>query len=178
MHKHGYFHRDMKPENLLVSGDTVKLADFGLAREIRARPPFTDYVSTRWYRAPEAPGPGFSMDFSLIFLPFRLMVCEDDLYRYQILVVDSWFAQVLLRSSIYNSPLDIWACGGIMAELYTLRTSTAGRFSWDFGPETLVRSRASRLFPAASPAPGHFFLAPRRAISSTRSAACWARPPR
>ena len=39
----------------------VKLADFGLAREIRARPPFTDYVSTRWYRAPEvgprAPSP-------------------------------------------------------------------------------------------------------------------------
>ena len=32
----------------------VKLADFGLARQIRARPPFTDYVSTRWYRAPEA----------------------------------------------------------------------------------------------------------------------------
>lgn len=33
--------------------DTVKIADFGLAREIRSRPPFTDYVSTRWYRAPE-----------------------------------------------------------------------------------------------------------------------------
>lgn len=44
---------DLKPENLLVSGDVVKLADFGLAREIRSRPPFTDYVSTRWYRAPE-----------------------------------------------------------------------------------------------------------------------------
>jgi protein kinase len=36
------------------SGDfTVKLADFGLAKEIRSRPPYTDYVSTRWYRAPE-----------------------------------------------------------------------------------------------------------------------------
>ena len=53
MHKHGFFHRDMKPENLLVKGDSVKIADFGLAREIRSRPPFTDYVSTRWYRAPE-----------------------------------------------------------------------------------------------------------------------------
>ena len=31
----------------------MKIADFGLAREIRSRPPFTDYVSTRWYRAPE-----------------------------------------------------------------------------------------------------------------------------
>ncbi|CAD7944559.1 unnamed protein product [Amoebophrya sp. A120] len=81
IHKHGYFHRDLKPENLLVTGETVKLADFGLAREIRSRPPFTDYVSTRWYRAPE----------------------------------------VLLRSQTYNSPIDLYACGGIMAELYMLR---------------------------------------------------------
>ncbi len=43
----------MKPENLLAKGEAVKIADFGLAREIRSRPPFTDYVSTRWYRAPE-----------------------------------------------------------------------------------------------------------------------------
>ena len=72
MHKHGYFHRDMKPENLLVNGpDMVKIADFGLAREIRSRPPYTDYVSTRWYRAPE----------------------------------------VLLRSTTYSAPIDIWAVG-------------------------------------------------------------------
>jgi serine/threonine protein kinase len=31
----------------------VKICDFGLAREIRSKPPFTEYVSTRWYRAPE-----------------------------------------------------------------------------------------------------------------------------
>lgn len=54
MHRHGFFHRDLKPENILCSGaDVIKIADFGLAREIRSRPPFTDYVSTRWYRAPE-----------------------------------------------------------------------------------------------------------------------------
>lgn len=45
----GFFHRDIKPENLLCSGpEMVKIADFGLAREIRSKPPFTDYVSTRW----------------------------------------------------------------------------------------------------------------------------------
>lgn len=49
-HKHGYFHRDIKPDNLLISGDAVAIADFGQAREIRSRPPYTDYVSTRWYR--------------------------------------------------------------------------------------------------------------------------------
>ncbi|KAF9366395.1 hypothetical protein BGX34_003352 [Mortierella sp. NVP85] len=53
MHSKGIMHRDMKPENLLVSGDTVKIADFGLARELKSRPPYTTYVSTRWYRAPE-----------------------------------------------------------------------------------------------------------------------------
>lgn len=54
MHRHGFFHRDLKPENILCSGpDVIKIADFGLAREIRSRPPYTDYVSTRWYRAPE-----------------------------------------------------------------------------------------------------------------------------
>ncbi|KFV51318.1 Serine/threonine-protein kinase MAK [Tyto alba] len=82
IHKHGFFHRDMKPENLLCIGpELVKIADFGLARELRSQPPYTDYVSTRWYRAPE----------------------------------------VLLRSSIYSSPIDMWAVGSIMAELYTLR---------------------------------------------------------
>ena len=37
MHKHGFFHRDLKPENLLVKNDAVKIADFGLAREIRSK---------------------------------------------------------------------------------------------------------------------------------------------
>ena len=47
MHKHGFFHRDLKPENLLFQDSVVKIADFGLARETRSHPPYTDYVSTR-----------------------------------------------------------------------------------------------------------------------------------
>ncbi|OHS95334.1 CMGC family protein kinase [Tritrichomonas foetus] len=78
VHRQGFFHRDIKPENLLWSGHTLKIADFGLAREIRSRPPYTEYVATRWYRAPE----------------------------------------IILRHEFYNSPVDIWAVGAIMAELY------------------------------------------------------------
>ena len=78
MHKYGFFHRDIKPENILLLDDKVKIADFGLAREIRTLPPYTEYVSTRYYRAPEC----------------------------------------ILKSTNYNSPIDIWALGCVMAEMY------------------------------------------------------------
>lgn len=49
-------HRDIKPENFLVADDgrVLKLADFGLAKSTRDKSAsLTEYVSTRWYRAPE-----------------------------------------------------------------------------------------------------------------------------
>ncbi|GAP83831.1 putative CMGC RCK MAK protein kinase [Rosellinia necatrix] len=78
IHAHHFFHRDIKPENILVTTSghqdsansfrrysalmtppstpptyAVKIADFGLARETHSKLPYTTYVSTRWYRAPE-----------------------------------------------------------------------------------------------------------------------------
>ena len=53
MHRNGIYHRDIKPENILITGDVVKLADFGSCRGIYSKPPFTEYISTRWYRPPE-----------------------------------------------------------------------------------------------------------------------------
>ena len=78
IHHREFFHRDIKPENILVSTSqqndtshpfrrysalmtppstppvyTIKIADFGLARETHSKLPYTTYVSTRWYRAPE-----------------------------------------------------------------------------------------------------------------------------
>eukprot|EP00499_Haloplacidia_sp_CaronLabIsolate_P004318 CAMPEP_0196775628 /NCGR_PEP_ID=MMETSP1104-20130614/4138_1 /TAXON_ID=33652 /ORGANISM="Cafeteria sp., Strain Caron Lab Isolate" /LENGTH=276 /DNA_ID=CAMNT_0042145797 /DNA_START=9 /DNA_END=836 /DNA_ORIENTATION=- len=53
-HRHGVIHRDIKPENLLVNRDrTLKLCDFGVARTVSKSGRYTDYVATRWYRAPE-----------------------------------------------------------------------------------------------------------------------------
>lgn len=115
IHEYGYFHRDMKPENLLItttgladypsytpfapSSNTtekdvlviVKLADFGLARETQSAPPYTEYVSTRWYRAPE----------------------------------------ILLRARDYSSPVDIWALGTILAELLNLKPLFPGQTEVD-----------------------------------------------
>jgi serine/threonine protein kinase len=55
LHMSRYMHRDVKPENLLLSSDgTLKLADFTLARGWHeSSHDLTTYISTRWYRAPE-----------------------------------------------------------------------------------------------------------------------------
>ena len=111
IHVSGYFHRDMKPENLLVTTiglhnyqpvspitppnvssekDVVviiKLADFGSARETKSEPPYTEYVSVRWYWAPE----------------------------------------VLLRGRDYSNPVDLWAFGTIMAEVVSLQPLFPGQ---------------------------------------------------
>ena len=57
LHSNNIMHRDLKPENILIilNDNLVKIADFGTAKEI---PDYqdnslTDYVCTRWYRAPE-----------------------------------------------------------------------------------------------------------------------------
>jgi serine/threonine protein kinase len=115
IHTSGYFHRDMKPENVLVTTTgladypsisplaspnspperditvIVKLADFGLARSTQDAPPYTEYVSTRWYRAPE----------------------------------------VLLLGRTYASPADMWALGTIMAELLILKPLFPGQTQID-----------------------------------------------
>lgn len=56
-HSRNVIHRDVKPENILVSKEgIVKLCDFGFARIVASAAigeVHTDYVATRWYRAPE-----------------------------------------------------------------------------------------------------------------------------
>ncbi|KAL6781335.1 FAP352 [Auxenochlorella protothecoides x Auxenochlorella symbiontica] len=60
IHSAELLHRDIKPSNVLLNSEClVKMADFGLARSVaqlaaeEGNPVLTDYVATRWYRAPE-----------------------------------------------------------------------------------------------------------------------------
>lgn len=117
----------MKPENLLCSGpELVKIADFGLAREIRSRPPYTDYVSTRWYAIGyDSPLPCSLAPSDPISPPLpSLLLSPIPSPRYRA-------PEVLLRSTYYNSPIDIWALGCIMAEVYTFRPLFPGNSEVD-----------------------------------------------
>jgi serine/threonine protein kinase len=57
LHSFNIMHRDLKPENILMklNNNLIKLADFGTAKEVPQYKDnsLTDYVCTRWYRAPE-----------------------------------------------------------------------------------------------------------------------------
>jgi len=79
LHSHRIVHRDIKPQNTLVTNNgTVKIADFGLARIYDFNTLLTSTVVTLWYRAPE-----------------------------------------VLLGTTYATPVDIWSCGCILAELVT-----------------------------------------------------------
>jgi len=55
IHSAGVLHRDIKPSNLLINATCdLKICDFGLARGVNQEDiNLTEYVVTRWYRAPE-----------------------------------------------------------------------------------------------------------------------------
>ena len=90
-------------ENLLVSKDNIKIADFGLAREISSQPPYTEYVSTRWYVVVYPLF--FHLFFDLYYWMHYYLKLKHLLGRYRA-------PEVLLQSPMYNS-----AVGELMMEI-------------------------------------------------------------
>ncbi|KAJ7485698.1 kinase-like domain-containing protein [Mycena latifolia] len=115
IHSAGYFHRDLKPENVLIT--TTGLCD---------------YLPLSPTAPPNAPP---EKDVVAI-----IKLCDFGLARglqsgppYTEYVAVRWYRapEVLLMSSTYSSPVDMWALGAIMAELVNLRPLFPGRDTLD-----------------------------------------------
>ena len=124
LHSAGIIHRDLKPSNILINSDSfIKVCDFGLARcttsAIGKDVIMTDYVATRWYRAPEillglncnnlesksnssslALGYNAFNDFVLFITTFSSIVCANSL------LIDS--ISSLLGFPVTSKTLLIW----------------------------------------------------------------------
>lgn len=85
IHSAGVIHRDITPANILVNTNCdLKICDFGLAKEENDQGEYmTDYVTMRWYRAPE-------------------LVMEDKDYSVQI---DVWGIGCILGELLGSRPL-------------------------------------------------------------------------
>eukprot|EP01006_Ploeotia_vitrea_P007290 TRINITY_DN16628_c0_g1_i1.p1 TRINITY_DN16628_c0_g1~~TRINITY_DN16628_c0_g1_i1.p1 ORF type:complete len:392 (+),score=25.37 TRINITY_DN16628_c0_g1_i1:41-1216(+) len=133
IHSAGVIHRDLKPKNILLTQDcTVKICDFGLAREMNDNG-LSLYVETRWYRAPEI-----------------IMECTQYDQKVDLWSVGCILAELLLRKPLWpgdnskdqmdrilatlgNPTLDdVQGMGSTQAQSYVTKDSNPGHFDQIF----------------------------------------------
>jgi mitogen-activated protein kinase 1/3 len=113
LHSADVIHRDLKPSNLLLNANCdLKVCDFGLARSVKTAEPsgtetgfMTEYVATRWYRAPE------------IMLTFKQYT------KVPLLALPTR----LLHLIAPNQAIDVWSVGCILAEMLSGKPLFPGR---------------------------------------------------
>ena len=129
LHSADVIHRDLKPSNLLLNANCdLKVCDFGLARSVKTAEPsgtetgfMTEYVATRWYRAPE---------IMLTFKQYTKVCAPPSCYIASVLTVSS--ALVIRRSTYGLSDVFSQRCspGNPFSPAVTITISS--RLSWTY----------------------------------------------
>ncbi len=114
LHSANVLHRDLKPSNLLVNANCdLKICDFGLARSIASKDDnygfMTEYVATRWYRAPE------------IMLTFQQYTTAIDVWSVGCILAEMLSGRPLFPGTDYHNQLQLI--------IQTLGTPTADDFN-------------------------------------------------
>jgi mitogen-activated protein kinase 1/3 len=117
-------HRDLKPSNLLLNANCdLKVCDFGLARSCQTVVPaegaqgfMTEYVATRWYRAPE------------VMLSFRMYNKVSIQVDLRVMNRRSGKQHKVVSTIADNhQALDVWSIGCILAEMISGRPLFPGK---------------------------------------------------
>ncbi|KAI9160488.1 hypothetical protein LWI28_008560 [Acer negundo] len=87
IHDKGYFHHDLKPENLLVLGDLIKIGDVGSTKKINSDPPHAFIIMSLWYRPPEvmlfSPNYSYHVDMQSNYGDLARGTCSGEGWNYQ-----------------------------------------------------------------------------------------------
>ncbi len=89
LHSAGVVHRDLKPSNILINSNCdAKICDLGLSRSLFSqyfnKPIMTEFIATRWYRAPE------------VLLGSRNYTCKSDMWSLGCLIYELYSRRTIL----------------------------------------------------------------------------------
>lgn len=127
IHSANVLHRDLKPSNLLLNTTCdLKICDFGLARvadpEHNHAGFLTEYVATRWYRAPE-----IMLNSKVFVSQVKTHSRNEDRAHFTRLRGSN----IVFLTQGYTKSIDIWSVGCILAEMLSRRAIFPGKHYLD-----------------------------------------------
>lgn len=145
MHSANVLHRDLKPSNLLLNANCdLKVCDFGLARSAASTDDnfgfMTEYVATRWYRAPE------------IMLTFQVYTTAIDIWSAGCILAEMLSGRPLFPGKDYHHQLTLildYLGTPLMEDYYAIKSRRAREYIRNLHFRRRVPFR--KLFPTANP---------------------------